>query len=37
LPKDENALFFRDNIMMLFSDAEVMCENVVKVLERSAH
>ena len=33
----ENELFFRDNTMMLFSDAKVMCENIVKALEGSAH
>jgi NAD(P) transhydrogenase subunit beta len=27
-----NELFFRDNTMMLFSDAKVMCENIVKAL-----
>ncbi|MBM3622256.1 MAG: NAD(P)(+) transhydrogenase (Re/Si-specific) subunit beta [Alphaproteobacteria bacterium] len=31
----ENELFFRDNTMMLFADAKVMCENIVKALERS--
>ncbi|MBX3503489.1 MAG: NAD(P)(+) transhydrogenase (Re/Si-specific) subunit beta [Alphaproteobacteria bacterium] len=30
----ENELFFRDNTMMLFADAKVMCENIVKALER---
>jgi NAD(P) transhydrogenase subunit beta len=33
----ENELFFRDNTMMLFSDAKVMCENIVKAMEHSAH
>jgi NAD(P) transhydrogenase subunit beta len=33
----ENELFFRDNTMMLFSDAKVMCENIVKAMEGSAH
>ena len=33
----ENELFFRDNTMMLFSDAKVMCENIVKALEGSSH
>jgi NAD(P) transhydrogenase subunit beta len=33
----ENELFFRDNTMMLFADAKVMCENIVKALEGSAH
>ncbi len=31
----ENELFFRDNTMMLFADAKVMCENIVKALERT--
>ena len=33
----ENELFFRDNTMMLFADAKVMCENIVKAMEHSAH
>jgi NAD(P) transhydrogenase subunit beta len=33
----ENELFFRDNTMMLFADAKVMCENIVKALEGSGH
>jgi NAD(P) transhydrogenase subunit beta len=33
----ENELFFRDNTMMLFADAKVMCENIVKAMEGSAH
>jgi H+-translocating NAD(P) transhydrogenase subunit beta len=33
----ENELFFRDNTMMLFADAKVMCENIVKALEASGH
>ena len=33
----ENELFFRDNTMMLFADAKVMCENIVKSLEGSSH
>ncbi|MED5565311.1 MAG: NAD(P)(+) transhydrogenase (Re/Si-specific) subunit beta, partial [Pseudomonadota bacterium] len=28
----ENELFFRDNTMMLFSDAKKMVENVVKAI-----
>ena len=33
----ENELFFRDNTMMLFADAKMMCEDIVKALEGSAH
>jgi NAD(P) transhydrogenase subunit beta len=33
----ENELFFRDNTMMLFADAKVMCENIVKSLSGSGH
>jgi len=33
----ENELFFRDNTMMLFADAKVMCENIVKAMEGSSH
>ncbi|MCB1490256.1 MAG: NAD(P)(+) transhydrogenase (Re/Si-specific) subunit beta, partial [Rhodobiaceae bacterium] len=29
----ENELFFRDNTMMLFSDAKKMVENIVKALD----
>ena len=31
----DNELFFRDNTMMLFADAKVMCDNIVKALEHS--
>src|SRR5471032_2954929 len=33
----ENELFFRENTMMLFADAKVMCENIVKAMEHSGH
>ena len=33
----DNELFFRDKTMMLFADAKVMCENIVKSLEGSSH
>lgn len=29
----ENELFFRDNTMMLFSDAKGMCENIIKAMD----
>jgi NAD(P) transhydrogenase subunit beta len=29
----ENELFYRDNTMMLFGDAKVMCENIVKAMD----
>jgi len=32
----ENELFFRDNTMMLFADAKVMYENIVKGMEGSS-
>ena len=31
----DNELFFRDNTMMLFADAKVMCENIVKRLKEA--
>jgi NAD(P) transhydrogenase subunit beta len=33
----ENELFFRDNTMMLFADAKLMCENIVKALGKGGH
>ena len=33
----DNELFFRDNTMMLFADAKVMCENIVMAMEGSSH